>query len=301
MVKIVVSANKGKQVLELEFNGKLPVSDLKKELVAKIGVQPLRQRITQTSNNEVWKDQNTVGTYTDMIDSQVVEVSIKDLGPQLPYLCLFLMEYGVPLLIMPFIFWASGNRSNTAQFAFVMGVVHYAKRCIESVTVHIFSNASVPVSGSIKNFIHYWFLYATIVSLDVFVFGKGRAEWSHTVLRLLSALCLIFEFCNFACHRILRDLRIGKDGKVDPYARGIPSGFGFDTVVCANYLYEILFWCTYTIATGSPACLVFTAFGAYIMVVWAAGKKKKLLQHYKDDDKESKAIRRRKLVFPYVL
>ena len=56
---------------------------------------------------------------------------------------------------------------------------------------------------------------------------------------------------NYRCHMTLRNLRVGSDGKIKHGVRGIPEGNGFDTVHCANYLWEILGWTIYTIMTKS--------------------------------------------------
>jgi len=93
------------------------------------------------------------------------------------------------------------------------------------------------------------------------------------MLKVFGLIAFICELSNLNCHRILRDLRYGPDGKVNIYKRGVPEGCGFSSVMCANYMWEILGWINFTVATKSWVCGIFTLFGASIMYVWAANKK----------------------------
>lgn len=54
---------------------------------------------------------------------------------------------------------------------------------------------------------------------------------------------------NFYTHLTLRSLRPAGTKK-----RSIPGGYGFDTVFCANYMFESLVWIGTTIMTGSVSC-----------------------------------------------
>ena len=145
----------------------------------------------------------------------------------------------------------SKNRSDTAKFGAVIGFLHFFKRELESEFVHIFSNVSVPVSGSFKNFFHYWVLYGLLVVGEIFFFKTKSSDWPRKYYWIFTALIAFFEFMNYKCHCVLRDLRLDSSGKVDPHKRGIPRGFGFDSALCANYTWEILTWITYTIMTKS--------------------------------------------------
>jgi len=54
---------------------------------------------------------------------------------------------------------------------------------------------------------------------------------------------------NFYTHLTLRSLRPEGTKK-----RSIPTGYGFDTVFCANYMFESLVWIGTTLMTGSVSC-----------------------------------------------
>lgn len=281
------------------------VSELKTQIQDHTRIPPIQQRIEHRFDikgkniTELWKDDQRIDSV--MKGEMKVFVNVKNLGPQLPYLTLFYMEYGVPMLIMPALYFFFGNKSNTAYFALIMGQLQFGKRMLESKFVHIFSNASVPVTGSYKNFYHYWLVYAMITSCDIFGLGQMNGEWDLCGLYYFAGICVFWQLCNTTCHVILRRLRFDDKGNFDRYARKIPQGCGFGTVVCANYFYEIMFWTTFTIATRSFASIFFTLQGTYIMIVWAGGKRKALLKTYEGDADSLKLIRRRKLVIPYVL
>lgn len=162
-------------------------------------------------------------------------MTLKDLGPQLPYKTLFFLEYLGPLLTIPIGYLVSKNRSDCAKFGAAIGFLHFLKRELESEYVHIFSNASVPVSGSFKNFLHYWLLYGLLVIGEIFFFKTKAGDWPRNYYYVFAVLIAVFEFCNYKCHDVLRNLRTGgsQTSQVDPHKRGIPSvgksdaGLGF--------------------------------------------------------------------------
>lgn len=58
-----------------------------------------------------------------------------------------------------------------------MGVLHFLKRELESEFVHIFSNASVPISGSYKNYFHYWIFYGLLSVGDILYLKAPANDW----------------------------------------------------------------------------------------------------------------------------
>jgi very-long-chain enoyl-CoA reductase len=67
---------------------------------------------------------------------------------------------------------------------------------------------------------------------------------SETSLYILTGLFVLFEFLNLMTHITLKNLR--KPGSTE---RGIPKGWGFDLVSCANYLWEGLCWTVFAVLT----------------------------------------------------
>jgi very-long-chain enoyl-CoA reductase len=57
-----------------------------------------------------------------------------------------------------------------------------------------------------------------------------------------AAAFTVFEFLNLMTHITLKNLR-----KPGTQERGIPKGWGFDLVSCANYFWEAMCWTTFAV------------------------------------------------------
>lgn len=91
-----------------------------------------------------------------------------------------------------------------------------------------------------------------------------------------------------------------KQQKVDNYinptkVRGIPKGYGFDLVSCANYFWESLGWTIFSILSRSYASYFFTACSIYQMLDWALKKHKQYKKEFPDYPKNRKAM------FPFII
>jgi very-long-chain enoyl-CoA reductase len=85
------------------------------------------------------------------------------------------------------------------------------------------------------------------------------------------ALYLFGEIANFNAHVVLSKLR--KPGGTE---RGIPKGFGFGTVTCPNYSFELLAWIGIALVTKSCSTLLFGAIAYVQMRIWAQKKERQL-------------------------
>lgn len=66
-------------------------------------------------------------------------------------------------------------------------------------------------------------LYGVFVVGEVFFMKNKSHDWPKKYYYIFSGLILLFEFLNLKCHQVLKNLRVGSDGKVDPHKRGIPD------------------------------------------------------------------------------
>lgn len=241
------------------------------------------------------------------------QLFVKDLGPQLSWRLVYIVEYFGPLFIHPlfhFIATTYGvgfgpfKSTQTQEFALALAFLHFLKRELETIFLHVFSNSTMPAKNIVRNSTHYWifggllisaFSYATpAVSADSNILVKflfRTNDFSPVVNWSLTYLWAIFEYLNFQSHSTLAWLRT-KDSK--NYA--IPYGFEFNKLSCPNYTFEIAGWITYSILIGNWSAWVFTIFGAYTMTVWAAQRHKKYLKTFGDDYKKL----RRNVIIPYV-
>ena len=178
----------------------------------------------------------------------------------------FLIEYFGPMLITAIlmlfrmqIYGQDPAYTFTQKIGITMLFLHYIKRELETLFVHRFSNDTMPFFNVFKNSTHYWILLG-VGAMYFLVHPKYTPPaWSNDSIQicLFVAFCC-FEFMNLMCHITLRNLR--KPGSSE---RGIPKGWGFGLVSCANYLWEALCWLTFSI---SCQC-----FGAYFFALCSFG------------------------------
>jgi very-long-chain enoyl-CoA reductase len=202
-------------------------------------------------------------TPEDLKGSDPVVLVFKDLGLQISWKLVFLIEYFGPMLITAlFVVFQKQIYGQTFKYNFsqkiglTMIFVHYMKRELETLFVHRFSNDTMPFFNVFKNSFHYWILLGVGAMYFVLHPLYTSPAWaSDTIHMALFGLFCFFEFMNFNCHMVLRNLR--KPGSSE---RGIPKGFGFDLVSCANYFWESLCWLTFSISTQCFGAYFFTLF-----------------------------------------
>ena len=291
-IKVLHHAKKT-ELATVELPEEATVEDLNQAIFEQTGIAPIRQRVCQEQVTFLFGKR-----IRDLVRLADFEVTVKDLGPQLPYKALFIIEYLGPLLSIPFFYLTTSNHSLAACFGAWLGLLHFLKRELESEFVHIFSNASVPVSGSIKNIVHYWGIFGLLVVGELFLFTRRDADWPRWLYWLFAGLFLFCEFMNYKCHVVLRNLRLDSSGAVDPHKRGVPAGWGFQLAHCANYSWEILAWMVFAIMTKTYASYLFLAFASYIMAVWAKKKKALLLKALGPDHPEIEQLKEKSILFP---
>jgi very-long-chain enoyl-CoA reductase len=186
---------------------------------------------------------------------------VKDLGPQIAWKLVFILEYLGPLLIHPLLYFFHpyslfGGPGRLVQktplqsLALVLACLHYFKRELETLFVHRFSHGFMPWTNLPKNCFHYWILGGLLVALPVYspfytpsLIHPAASSFSELFWILLWTFA---QLSNLKTHLILRDLR--RPGTKE---RKIPMGYGFKYVTCPNYFFEILGWTCYTVLTGS--------------------------------------------------
>ncbi|KAK5664832.1 Very-long-chain enoyl-CoA reductase [Batrachochytrium dendrobatidis] len=238
------------------------------------------------------------------------KVYFKDLGPQIDWRTVFLIEYLGPLLIHTTlymgqsIFYAAPaqeeisvtpRRTTVQMISFMMIILHYFKRELETVHLHRFSNDTMPLGNLPKNCFHYWVIGGIMIAYPLYQPGyehgyfKGLTE--PMFLGPLLLIWLFAEVSNLMTHITLRNLR-----PVGTRVRNIPMGYGFNHVTCPNYFFEILGWIVLSLITGSLAVWFFTIVGAVQMYFWAVKKHKRYIKEFGD-----KYPRRRKILIPYII
>lgn len=227
----------------------------------------------------------------------------KDLGPQISWKWVFVAEYLGPLLLYPLFYmqpaWIYGAgfkadawREEVQQAALIAWTVHYAKRELETLFVHRFSHATMPVTNLFKNCIYYWGFAAYV---GYFVNHPLYSPPPQDLVYSGACLFYFMEVGNFTCHWTLRQLR-----PPGTRVRAIPTGGLFDYVTCPNYTYEILAWVGFNLMTRTVAGVLFMCAGGSQMLIWAKGKHRNYKKEF--DGKNGRRLypENRKIIIPYL-
>jgi len=226
----------------------------------------------------------------------------KDRGLQIGWITVFLCEYAGPLFVYlwfyrrPWLAYGEGvvaeSSEQVVHIAAACWSFHYAKRILETLFVHRFSNATMPVMNLFKNCSYYWGFAAYIgyhVNHPLYT-----APSVNKIYGGLAAFALC-ELGNFSIHVLLRNLRpAGSKVRKIPYPSWNPLTWLFNFVSCPNYTYEVGAWISFAVMTQCLPVGLFTLAGGYQMAVWALGKHR----NYK---KEFKEYPNRKAIVPFVL
>lgn len=286
------------EMFPIEISDSAKVEELMKKIAEKSPKHSVsRQRLTVKKGTEtiVLERIKPLNTYN---VSDGCQIHFKDLGPQLPYRTVFILEYLGPLVIYPLFAWrlipfvypdSTLPSTIIQQVALALWTLHYVKREVETVFVHEFGWDTMPPFNLFKNCVYYWG-FAAIVAWAVNYPGVLPANWSINLV--LGAIVFIFGLlCNGKCHLMLKRLR--KPGVSEMQ---IPRGFLFEYVTKPNYFFEILTWFGFNILTGfTIPGILFNIAGAYQMIVWARQGHAKLRKIFPDYPKNRKAI------FPFIL
>lgn len=228
---------------------------------------------------------------------------VKDLGPQISWKMVFLVEYGGPLLIHPLFFHFPklfyGKQvvhSDLQKFTYAMVMLHFFKRELETIFIHRFSHGTMPLRNLFRNSAHYHLLsgfalaYAVYAPRHSLPSVRGTIRDDPTFLWSCAALWLFAQLSNLHAHLTLKSLR-----PAGTTVRAIPRGYMFNLVSCANYFFEILSWTAISVMTNSIAAHVFLAFSAVTMTQWA------LKKHAQYKKEFGKGYPRRKAIIPFVI
>ncbi|THH21643.1 hypothetical protein EUX98_g8314 [Antrodiella citrinella] len=280
------------------------IGDVKAEVSRKFPkLYPARQKLSLKDDKRALVDEKTLRD-AGVVDGE--EVLLKDLGAQISWRTVFIIEYIGPLVIHPLIYYlpkliygGSVQHSMVSQYTYAMVMLHFAKRELETLFVHRFSNGTMPFFNIFKNSGHYWFFSGICLAYSVYSpaysssspFIRNTFREDPTFLMACFAIWVFAEISNFSAHMTLRNLRPAGTRK-----RSIPYGYGFSLVSYPNYFFELLGWTVIAVMTGSYAAYVFLLIAGYTQTVWAIKKhrnyKKEFGKEYPKD---------RKVIFPFIL
>ncbi|KAI9230982.1 MAG: 3-oxo-5-alpha-steroid 4-dehydrogenase-domain-containing protein [Piptocephalis tieghemiana] len=290
-------ASSGPFPLGIELSGSeesLNVDDILRAVHQKLPkYYPERQRLSR--DNKALQPGQTLA-------SQGVQngdtLEFKDLGPQIGWRTVFLIEYFGPLLIHPLMYYFAPLIYNSPHLthgrvqhtALAMILFHFLKRELETLFVHRFSHGTMPLINIFKNCAHYHILSGLL--LAYFTYGPSLAANSHLEASLSPTAywtCVIAfvmaEFANLQTHITLKNLR-----PPGTRVRRIPYGFGFNLVSCPNYLFETLAWIAYSSMVRTWPAWFFTGVAFGQMYLWAMKKHQAYRKEFSDYPRNRKPM-----------
>ncbi|KAF7592467.1 3-oxo-5a-steroid 4- dehydrogenase [Aspergillus hancockii] len=256
-----------------------------------------RLRITKGSDRSVIPNSKEI-TVDDTGLKERSVVHVKDLGPQIAWRTVFIIEYFGPLVIpalflyplRPYLYYNFDKPlpepSYLQQLVCALLSIHFLKREFETIFIHRFSNATMPARNIFKNSAHYWVLAGFNIAYWVFRPDAAAAsdELNPALYYAGLGLFTFGELANLNSHLVLRGLR--RPGSTD---RGIPTGFGFSLVTCPNYLFEIMAWLGVYLVSGlSWSVLFFITAGGGQMALWAKKKERRYRKEFSDKYKRKR-------------
>ncbi|KXZ51775.1 hypothetical protein GPECTOR_11g219 [Gonium pectorale] len=316
-MKLDVVSRSGRTITTLDVNPDATVAEFKKKFHSfNRKLYPARQRFSLPlkpgeKRGAVLDDSKRLSDYG-LTDGGKVE--FKDLGPQVGYSTVFFWEYFGPLVVYPLFFFlpqylyphlkcvpiglttralpferAPTEHHLVQKLAVAYWMFHYAKRIVETYTVHKFGHATMPIFNLFRNCAYYWG-YAGYVSY--FVNHPKYTPPNEKLSIVCLALAMLMQMGNLRSHIILSNLRAPgeKDYK-------IPRGLLFNYVTCANYTFEIWGWLLFSVAVQSIPAWLFALTGAGQMVQWAIAKHNRLRKTFDGKDGRPK-YPKRWIVFP---
>jgi len=306
MSTIRIRLTRGKRTEVVEVNPKATVEEVKHQVSKTIRLAPERVRLFlgEGKTAVVLSDEKTLADYPDVKHDSAV--NYKDLGPQIGWRTVFLLEYLGPLVIYPLfvvpqlrhIIYGSNSAawpaSPVQQWALACWSFHYLKRELETLFVHKFSHGTMPLFNLWKNSAYYWGCTAAV---SYFV---NHPLYTHS-LSLQSAQAalaafVLFELLNLVTHVQLSNLRPTGSRKY-----GLPKGLWWDFITCPNYTFEVLSWAAFSVMTQTLTAGLFTLLGFVQMFVWAQGKHKRYCKEFPSGPvrKSDEVFNKRKaLMFP---
>ncbi|KAF1991438.1 3-oxo-5-alpha-steroid 4-dehydrogenase family protein-like protein [Aulographum hederae CBS 113979] len=285
---------------ETALTSSSPASDLYAQLASQSKSSVDRLRITKGSDGSLIPNSKTV-TIADTGLRDRSAISVKDLGPQIAWRTVFLVEYLGPILIHPFIYalrsylypnpakpFSFPPPSQLQTLTMYLVLTHFVKRELETLFLHKFSSSTMPLFNIFKNSTHYWLLAG--LNIAVFAYAPRASIASDTLSSHPAitytglALFTVGELLNLQTHITLSALRPASD----PTVRGIPNGIGFGLVTCPNYMYELLAWTGVCLVSRSWASVLFTVVAGAQMGVWAKKKEKRYRSEFGDKYKRKR-------------
>ncbi|KAF2839517.1 3-oxo-5-alpha-steroid 4-dehydrogenase family protein-like protein [Patellaria atrata CBS 101060] len=246
-----------------------------------------RLRITKGSDNSVVANSKDVSIESTGLRDRS-SIVIKDLGPQISWQTVFIIEYIGPILIhpllyflRPYVYGTNLPPSTLQTISCILVTLHFVKRELETLFIHRFSLATMPFRNVFKNSAHYWLVSGLLMAWFTYAPNGPTQKSQEDVFGGLALtqiglfLYTIGELGNLSNHLTLRNLR--SSGSTE---RGIPQGLGFNLVTCPNYMFETISWLGMFCVNRSWSTVVFIVLAVAQMAAWAKKKERRYRKEF---------------------
>ncbi|KAM5148931.1 very-long-chain enoyl-CoA reductase-like [Mantella aurantiaca] len=251
---------------------------------------PARQSIRLDPKGRSLKDEEML---QDLPVGTTATLYFQDLGSQIGWTMVFLIEYTGPLFVyflfyfrMPFFYGLAkaftSSPHSVVHLACCCHSFHYIKRLIETIFVHRFSHGTMPLRSIVKNCFYYWGFAAWLayyINHPLYTppsYGKKQ-------ISLAMIMFLMCETGNFSIHVTLSNQRVdGSKLRRYPLPSQNPFTWLFFFVSCPNYTYEVGSWISFTVMTQCVPVGIFALIGFIQMTIWAKEKHHRYIKEFKD-------------------
>lgn len=291
-----VDARLGKPIKTLpesiELDSNATTAEIYSRLAAQTQFSVHQLRVTKGSDGTVITNSKEGSVHATGLRNQST-IYVKDLGTQIAWRTVFLVEYLGPILIHPLVYTlrpylypsAPKDPSQLQTITSWLIVLHFVKRELETLFVHRFSAATMPLRNIFKNSFHYWILSGVLVAAFIYAPSSATAQGANPLLLYPGVLLYIIgELGNLQSHLTLMGLRTSGGTE-----RGIPQGPLFRLVTCPNYLTETISWIAIYLVSGlSWGVLIFAIVSVVQMAQWAKKKERRYRKEFGDKYKKKR-------------
>lgn len=221
-------------------------------------------------------------------------IYVKDLGPQISWRTVFVIEYAGPIFIHPLVYAlrpyiyskASSEASQLQTLTMLLVLGHFVKRELETLLVHRFSSSTMPFTNVFKNSFHYWVLAGANMAAWIYAPSAPTAREPNLFIMFAGlAMYGIGEMLNLQTHLTLMNLR--SPGGAE---RAIPQGKLFELVTCPNYLMETIAWLGILFVSNfSLSVLLFVVIAVGQMAIWAKKKESRYRKEFGSQYKKKRS------------
>ncbi|CAK7562301.1 MAG: Very-long-chain enoyl-CoA reductase [Sporothrix epigloea] len=291
------------------------IEEVQQQLAKKAGVSDYnRIGIFDPVTRKIIRDRRAViGAQENVVSSKALLA--QDLGPQIGWRTVFLIEYAGPILFHLAFFYLrpeiplpafltigqTASRSDPVtdvqRIVYIMFQLHFIKRELETAFLHRFAANTMPAWNVFRNSAFYWLLAGLVDAWSLYAplspfrissrfpaASPARAGFGSTWLDYVGAALFAFgELANFSVHYHLAHLR--SPGGTE---KKIPNAFGSSLVTSPNYMFEVLSWVGVILVSRDIAVAIFISVGMIYMRSWSRDKERALRRLFPDKYKKKK-------------